>query len=130
MAVDAQPATQQSGDVAWVSGQPACASFSQEDSVPTAAAPPGLQTKREKGARLGLTMPQGKKVTVDKRGNRTKAQKRRKAASLQKALAVVDRKATKHGNKAAGASRRNVAKMLWSSGSANMYEGLSTAGDA
>lgn len=131
MDVETQPAAQSSGDAAWVSGEPASASFNEEDSAPQPTAAPAAQKlKRAKGVRFGLTMPQGKKLAVDKRGNRTKAQKRRKVASLQKALAVVDRKATKHGNKAAGASRRNAAKALWSSGNANIYEGLAAAGDA
>ena len=132
MDTDGQPPAQQSGDTAWVSGQTASASFSQQDSAPeaTAAAAGSQKPKRLKGVRLGLSMPQGKRLGVDKRGNRTKAQKRRKAASLQKALAVVDRKATKNGNKAAGASRRNAAKTLWTAGGANMYENLAAAGDA
>ena len=130
MDTDAQPAAQQSADVAWVSGQTAAASFSHQDSAPEGAAPAASQKpKRLKGVRLGLSMPQGKRVGIDKRGNRTKAQKKRKAASLQKALAVVDRKATKNGNKAAGASRRNAAKTLWTSG-ANMYESLAAAAEA
>ena len=135
MDTDAQPATQQSGDSAWVSGQTASASFTPQDSAPEAtaavtAAAASQKPKRLKGMRLGLAMPLGKRSGVDKRGNRTKAQKKRKAASLQKALAVVDRKATKNGNKAAGASRRIAAKTLWTSGSANMYENLAAAGEA
>ncbi len=135
MDTDAQPAAQQSGDSAWVSGQTASASFTPQDGAPEAtaavtAAAGSQKPKRLKGMRLGLAMPQGRRVGIDKRGNRTKAQKKRKAASLRKALAVVDRKATKNGNKAAGASRRNAAKTLWSSGSANMYENLAAAGEA
>ena len=56
----------------------------------------GTEARTREGVRLGVAMPQGKRVGIDKRGNRTKAQKRRKAASLQKALAVVDRKTTKN----------------------------------
>ena len=94
---------------------------------PTAAVPKQPKKRFRTGLRLSMTAMQGRKTVMDKRGNRTKAQRRRKASALQKALAVVDRKATKNGKKAEGASRRKVAKTLWSSGNANMFDALATA---
>ena len=129
MDVDTQAAAEQSGEAAWVSGQPASLSLAgDEAAVPQATGAVLKQPKQRAkvGLQLRSTTTQFKRTVLDKRGNRTKAQRRRKASALQKALAVVDRKATKNGKKAEGANRRKSAKSLWSSGSPNMFETLAS----